>query len=415
MLESAHLGENAFKPNTVRVNIIIIYCIVVFVLATSDVTIENPLFSITILRPVTNKSLNIIRTTIQNSIISRYANEINVEETQTGSLNAGVSIGTIQGLGVVAGISERNFYGTGRSLKALVNTTNNKTQFTFETTDRLLYENDVNITYRAEYKQEDFSLASSYKLDTFITGFGVSYKINPNLKHTIDLDYNIKNYIVTNSSTVASTIKNSSGENVSFVLKNNLYYNTLNSVMIPKNGRMLNFSNFIETPTSSSNGSIKNILTIKNYNKINKNIFSYQAKIGNISSLNNNDILTDDKFSLGGRWLRGFDSYGVGPRNSVTSYVGGNNLIATKLDYSRELSNNSNFPIYLNVFNDYGLLWGNKTAPTQNDNSIRSSAGIGLKYYSPIGPIGVSWGFPIIDEDYDIKRMFLFSIGNIDW
>ena len=86
----------------------------------------------------------------------------------------------------------------------------------------------------------------------------------------------------------------------------------------------------------------------------------------------------------------------------------------TKFDYSRELSQNSDFPLYFNLFNDYGLVWENKTKPTNNDNTLRSSVGFGLKYYSPIGPIGFSWGFPIQDESYDIKRMFLFSVGNID-
>ena len=138
------------------------------------------------------------------------------------------------------------------------------------------------------------------------------------------------------------------------------------------------------------------------------------TSIGNITSLSNNDILSDDKFSLGGRWLRGFDRFGAGPRNSRTSYVGGNNLIVTKLDYSRELYKNSDFPVFLNLFNDYGVVWENKTKPTNSDNSIRSSVGFGIKYYSPIGPIGFSWGFPIQDESYDIKRMFLFSVGNID-
>ena len=76
--------------------------------------------------------------------------------------------------------------------------------------------------------------------------------------------------------------------------------------MIPKNGNYLSYSNLIESPTSSSNGTLKNIITVKNLN--NKRVLSIQAKAGNIISLNNNDILTDDKFSLGGRWLRGFDS-----------------------------------------------------------------------------------------------------------
>ena len=66
------------------------------------------------------------------------------------------------------------------------------------------------------------------------------------------------------------------------------------------------------------------------------------------------------------------------------------------------------------IDNDGNLLWENKTKPSQSVNSLRSSAGFGVRYYSPVGPIGFTWGFPIQDEEYDIKRMFLFSIGNID-
>ena len=117
---------------------------------------------------------------------------------------------------------------------------------------------------------------------------------------------------------------------------------------------------------------------------------------------------------LGGRSLRGFDNYGAGPRNSRTSYVGGNNVVLVNLDYSYEITKQSNFPFYLNVFNDYGLLWQNKTNPSHSDENIRSSVGFSIKYYSPIGPIGFTWGFPIMDEEYDIKRMFLFSVGNLD-
>ena len=357
------------------------------------------------------KSVEIVEKELEDNLIDI---EINVEETQTGTFNAGVTFGTLDGVGLVAGLSERNFYGTGRSLNALINTTDNKTQFTFETKNRILYENNVDLSYRANFKEEDFAIASSYKLESFKTGAGISYDINKKIKHSVDLDYVIKNYLITNQSTVSSTIKNSAGKNVSFILTNNLFYNTLNSIYIPKNGRLISYTNSLETPTSSSNGIFKNLVTFRNYNKIKKNIFSVQAKFGNIISLSDNDILPDDKFSLGGRWLRGFDSFGAGPRNSRTSYVGGNNLIVTKLDYSREITRNSDFPLFLNIFNDYGLLWENKTKPVNDDNSIRSSAGFGIKYYSPIGPIGFSWGFPIQDESYDIKRMFLFSVGNID-
>ena len=339
---------------------------------------------------------------------------IEVKEKQTGTFNAGISLGTLDGFAIVTGLRENNFYGTGRSLDFLVNTSDDKNQFKLVTTDRLSYENDANVSYSINYKQLDFSKASSYKLDSLSSGFGINYKLNNNLYHNIDLEYVLKDYSITNSASVSNSILNSSGANMSYLIKNNFRFSTLNRGFISKKGNFLNFNNTIETPTSSNNGFIRNILTLKKYYNKNNSIFSMQAKFGNIISLSNNDILTDDKFALGGRWLRGFDSYGAGPRNSRTSYVGGNNLAVTKFDYSYELTKNSNFPIYINFFNDYGLLWENKTKPTNSDNSLRSSAGFGFKYYSPVGPIGFSWGFPLIDEEYDIKRMFLFSVGNID-
>ena len=358
------------------------------------------------------QSINIKEEIIDNNNINLI---VEVEEKQTGTFNAGVSVGTLDGFAIVTGLRENNFYGTGRSLDFLVNTSEDKNQFKLITTDRLSYENEADISYSVNYKQQDLSKASSYKLDTFSSGIGIGYKLNKRLYHNIDLEYSLKDYQVTNSSTVSSSISSSSGGNMSYLLKNNLRYSTLNPGFIAKNGQYINFNNIIESPTSSNNGFVRNLFTYKQYyNSSNKSIFSFQTKLGNIFSLNNNDILTDDKFSLGGRWLRGFDNYGAGPRNSRTSYIGGNNIFATKLDYSYELNNNSNFPIYFNLFNDYGFLWDNKTKPTHSDNNLRSSAGFGIRYYSPIGPIGFTWGFPIADEEYDIKRMFLFSIGNID-
>ena len=289
----------------------------------------------------------------------------------------------------------------------------NKNQFKLITSDRLSCENDANINYSLNYKQDD-AKTSSYKLDTLSTGVGIGYKLNKNLTHNIDLSYVLKDYNVTDTSTVSNSILNSSGTNMSYIFENALIYSTLNPGFIAKKGNYLNYNNVIETPTGSKNGFVKNTITLKKYYNKNKNIFGFQTKLGNIFSLNNDDILTDDKFALGGRWLRGFDSYGAGPRNSRTSYIGGNNIVAAKLDYSYEISNQSNFPIFLNIFNDYGLIWENNTKPTHSDNNLRSSAGFGIKYYSPIGPIGFTWGFPLMDEEYDIKRMFLFSIGNID-
>ena len=339
---------------------------------------------------------------------------IKVSETQTGSFNVGLSLGTLDGVSFLSGLKEKNINGTGRSLEFLINTSQNNKAFTLSTSEKFILNNKINHRYSANYKENNYAKSKSYKLNTLILDTDLTYKISDDFFHTFGVGYHLKDYTVTNSSTVSDSIANSAGESISFNIKNEFSYNTLNSFIKPSDGNFVNFSNYIQTPSSSSNGYIKNVITSKKYIKSNNNIFSVQSRLGNIFSLNDHEILSDDKFSLGGRWLRGFDNFGAGPRNSRNAYVGGNNLAAIKLDFSKPLTLNDLNPIYLNLFNDYGLVWENKNTVTSTDNSIRSSYGFGINYYSPIGPIGFSWGFPIADKEYDIKRMFMFTIGNLN-
>ena len=172
---------------------------------------------------------------------------IEVDEKQTGTFNAGVSVGTIDGFSIVTGLRERNFYGTGRSLDVLLNTSKDKNQFKLITKDRLSQENDADINYNLNYKQLDFSKASSYKLDTISSGVGIGYKLNKNLYHNVDLEYVLKDYKITDKTTVSNSILDSSGTNISYLFKNNLRYSTLNSGFILKSGQFVNFNNTIET------------------------------------------------------------------------------------------------------------------------------------------------------------------------
>ena len=76
--------------------------------------------------------------------------------------------------------------------------------------------------YGYNYKQEDFSQASSYKLDSFSSGVGIGYKINQNIIHNLDFEYLLKDYKITDTATASNNILNSSGGNMSFLVKNNL-------------------------------------------------------------------------------------------------------------------------------------------------------------------------------------------------
>ena len=377
--------------------------------------------------PISNNNIKVINKKLQRLNFFNSVNieedyleddkinlDIEVEEKQTGTFQVGLSIGSIDGITFITGLRERNFGGTGRNVNFLINTSDNNNELLINTSDPHFLNNDIDLNYGFKYAQKDYSESQSYKLNEYSINTGLKYEYIQNLQHSVNLNYKLKDYIVTDKSTASTLILNSQGGSSNVSLENILTYHTLNSFFKPTRGNYINFLNVVQVPTSSNNGYIKNLFTYKKFLQKNKNIFSFQSKIGNIFPLQNNEILTDEKFSLGGKWLRGFDIYGAGPRNSVTSYVGGKNLIVTKFDYSRPINKFSDTPFYLNFFNDYGLIWENKTTPTNSDNSIRGSYGFGIKYYSPIGPIGFTWGFPLMDKDYDIKRMFMFQIGYID-
>ena len=49
---------------------------------------------------------------------------------------------------------------------------------------------------------------------------------------------------------------------MSYLVKNSIRYSTINKGFIPKNGFYINYNNTFETPSSSSNGYLKNLITL---------------------------------------------------------------------------------------------------------------------------------------------------------
>ena len=340
--------------------------------------------------------------------------DIFIEEVPTGDFSVGAAFESIEGAVFVANLNENNIGGTGRSVSFNINTSDRNTLYSVDVKEPHIKNKKINLIYGLKYQNNDYSKTSSYNLNSINSNIGFEYAIVNDLLHNLSLSYELEDYEITDSSTVSSSILASEGTNSVIKVSNILQYNKLNSFLRPTSGYLISLNSILSPITNSSDGYIKNIITGKKYFEFNKNIISIQSKLGNITSLQDDTIVENNKFSLGGKWLRGFDNYGAGPRNSRTSYVGGNNLFVSKIDFSRPIFNNVDNPIDVYFFTDAGIVYGNKTNPTYSDSAFRSSFGYGIKFYSIIGPIGFSWAFPISDETYDIKRMFLFSVGNLN-
>ena len=108
------------------------------------------------------------------------------------------------------------------------------------------------------------------------------------------------------------------------------------------------------------------------------------------NSITGDDIKLSERISIPGSRLRGFEVGRIGPKDGA-DYIGGN--YATALNFTSTLpsllENAQNVDVL--VFFDMANLWGVDYDSSLGDgNKLRSSVGIGVDWFTPIGPLNFS-------------------------
>ena len=112
-----------------------------------------------------------------------------------------------------------------------------------------------------------------------------------------------------------------------------------------------------------------------------------------------------------GKRLRGFVMGRIGPVDG-TDYVGGNYLSA--LNISSTLPNfmatqeNIDFRFFIDAANLWGVDYSDSI---NNSNKIRSSTGVGIDWFTPVGPLNFSLSQAITKADTDTTETFRFNVG----
>ena len=108
--------------------------------------------------------------------------------------------------------------------------------------------------------------------------------------------------------------------------------------------------------------------------------------------------------------FRGFDAGKVGPIDGG-DFVGGNYVSA--LNATADLPIFENMETFdFNIFYDAANVWGVDYNSSMNDSSaLRSSTGIGVDWYTPIGPLSFSFSQPLTKKSTDKTESFRFNLG----
>ncbi len=158
-------------------------------------------------------------------------------------------------------------------------------------------------------------------------------------------------------------------------------------------------------------------------------MLSFTGEAGDIFGWSGQKVLLQDRFFVGGDNLRGFAPAGVGPRDTISGdSLGGNKYYVGSVALGVPLGLPKELGISGRVFTDFGSLWSNDQknlvlTPAQlvstgglqpkvlDSNAIRASAGVGVSWKSPVGPIRLDVALPLKKESFDKTQLFHVSFG----
>jgi outer membrane protein insertion porin family len=130
--------------------------------------------------------------------------------------------------------------------------------------------------------------------------------------------------------------------------------------------------------------------------------------------------------------VRGFESNSLGPIDIFGNVLGGRRKIIGNAEVFYPILKGDR-SVRGSVFVDVGQIWASSSLPQyagiaascaggpSSDPDVvypgaqdfRYSAGVGLAWNSPIGPLKFSYAFPINDKCYDRIQQFQFQVGNV--
>ena len=356
------------------------------------------------------KALNIFKS-VQSKIVDNEdkSKDINItiEEKATGEIMAGAGVGT-DGTSFTFGVKENNYLGRGIALNTNLTVSEEtiKGQFSvsnpnFKNTDKSVYTNIQSL-------ETDRLTESGYKTNKTGFGFGTSFEYQDDVIVGLGQD-SFYEKIETNSS-ASTRQKAQEGNYFDTFIKLSLDYDKRNQKFKTSDGFRSTY--FVDVPVVSENNSLINTYIYSYFNELyedNVTKISFYGKAAN--SVTNDDVKLSERIYLPANRLRGFQSGKVGPKDG-NDFIGGN--FATSVNISSTLPqilpNAQNLDI--SMFFDAGNVWGVDYDSSLDDtNTIRSSVGVGMDWFTIIGPLTISFSHPISKADTDKTESFKFNLG----
>lgn len=343
--------------------------------------------------------------------------DVNVEEIPTGSLSFGVGFSTSDGATLTAGLTERNFLGRGQTLSFSLSTQSDARSFRFGFTEPAWQDRDLLIGIEVFY---DTTASSYLPIDTLDAGFSPRVRFPLSEDSTLELKYRLssRESTLVEGETVSPLIAVDLDKSVVSSLSATYTLDRRNSRVDPTAGFLVSATQELaglggDVSFSKTSGRMKYYRSFLNEDVI----VSAEVEGGVLVAGGSGTTRFQDRFYLGGDALRGFEKWGVGPRDPAVAdgdALGGNYFAVARFEASFPIGLPEEYGLFGGVFLDVGSVWGlDDTAGDEvvdDSAKIRSAVGVSLFWASALGPIRINLARPVVKEDYDETESFRLTL-----
>ena len=339
---------------------------------------------------------------------------VSMVEKPTGSLTLGAGFSSAEKVSLSFGIKQENVFGSGNYLGIDVNTSKYRRTLVFSTTNPYFTQDGISRTvdlyYRTDKPYED--QGGNYELVT--TGASMRFGIPFSETDTVFFGGGFEQTQIKAGTNIPAT----------YLAYANTYGATSNSIpltvgwsrddrdsaLAPNSGRYQRLNS--EWSVAGDARYVRGNYQYQQYIPLNKRFtVAFNGELGYGKGLNGRPFPVFKNFYSGGLGsVRGFDQGTLGPRDVTGASLGGPKKVTLNAEVIAPFPGAGNDrTLRVFTFVDVGNVYGENQKVTFSD--MRASAGLGLSWISPLGPLRLAFAQPVRKFAGDKIQKLQFQIG----
>jgi outer membrane protein insertion porin family len=390
-------------------------------------------------RGLVDRSLNNIRALrffaepsiedLPGSAPDRAVLRVQVEEQPTGELAFAAGYSSVDQLVIDFSVTQRNFRGRGQDVRAQVRTGSFQQIINFSFTEPRFRDRNLSVGIDLYSFNYDFSREANY--ETTQTGTNLELGFPLSQSSYLNLVYSLRgdNISVPAATCIIAnpTLCQQLGTKLTSLVGATMTISRTNDPIRPTRG--YNFA--VSQSLAGLGGETKFVRTEMQgswyYGFSQDFILTLRGSAGYVDAYDGETLRISDRFFKGGNTFRGFETAGIGPRDTTfNSALGGKIYGIGTVELTVPTFLPEQFGIEASLFTDFGTLGGidradkiqctestppvcRPNAAIEDDFGIRAASGISIGWDSPLGPIQFDISKVIAKEDYDRTESFRFS------